>query len=71
MARPSKVLYVYKCAACGRRGEQHLDDDSHDGEASVCVFCGAPVALEWDGGVTFETPKTIADEAIERARERK
>ncbi|MCM2552709.1 hypothetical protein [Burkholderia glumae] len=71
MARSSKVLYVYKCAGCGHRDEQHLDDDSHDGEASTCASCGAAVALEWDGGVTLETPKTIADEAIERARGRK
>lgn len=66
-----KVLYVYKCAECSRRGEQRLDDDSHDGEAAVCSSCGADVVLEWDGGVMFETPKTIADEAIARARERK
>lgn len=66
-----KVLYVYKCAGCGRRGEQRLDDDSHDGESTICSSCGADVTLEWDGGVTFETPKTIADEAVARARERR
>jgi DNA-directed RNA polymerase subunit RPC12/RpoP len=71
MSRFRTVLYVYKCTACGRRGEQRLDDDSHDGEASTCGSCGAPVTLEWDGGVTLETPKTIADEVIERARGRK
>ena len=65
-----KVLYVYKCAECGKRGDQHLDGDSHDGEASTCASCGAPVKLEWDGGVVLETPQTIAAEAIARARER-
>ena len=65
------VLYVYKCAECGKRGNQHLEGDSHDGEAYTCVFCGAPVTLEWDGGVVLETPQTIAAEAIARARERK
>ncbi|CAB3740227.1 hypothetical protein LMG27174_06625 [Paraburkholderia rhynchosiae] len=64
-----KVLYVYKCAECGKRGEQHLDGDSHDGETSTCSACGASVTLEWDGGVVLETPQTIAAEAIARARE--
>ena len=50
MARPERVLYTYKCAECGHRGEQRR---------------------EWDGGVTLETPGTIADEAIARARERR
>ncbi len=71
MARADRVLYTYKCAECGHRGEQRRDGDSHDGEATTCASCGAPVTLEWDGGVTLETPKTIADEAIARARERK
>jgi predicted RNA-binding Zn-ribbon protein involved in translation (DUF1610 family) len=71
MAATGKVLYSYSCAACGKRGEERLDDDSHDGGASICTSCGAPVTLEWDGGVTFETPKTIADDGIERARRRK
>lgn len=71
MARSGKVLYVYKCAECGHRGDQHRDGDSHDGEATTCDSCSAPVTLEWDGGVVLETPKTIADEAIARARERK
>ncbi|MFM0158535.1 MULTISPECIES: FmdB family zinc ribbon protein [Paraburkholderia] len=71
MEQNRKVLYVYRCAECGHRGEQRLADDSHDGEASACASCGASVTLEWDGGVTFETPKSIADEAIEHARERK
>lgn len=71
MAQSGKVLYVYKCAGCGHRGEQRMDDDSHDGEASTCASCGTAVTLEWDGGVTFATPKTIADEAIERALGRK
>lgn len=66
-----KVLYVYKCAECGKRGDQYLDDDSHDREASTCASCGAPVILEWDGGVVLETPQTIAADAISRARERK
>lgn len=67
----SKVLYVYKCAECGKRGDQHLDGDSHDGEPSTCDSCGASVTLEWDGGVVLETPQTIAADAIARARERK
>lgn len=71
MARTDRVLYTYKCAECGHRGEQRRADDSHDGEATMCASCGAAVTLEWDGGVTLETPKTIADEAIARARERK
>ncbi|MDR6496282.1 putative RNA-binding Zn-ribbon protein involved in translation (DUF1610 family) [Paraburkholderia terricola] len=71
MVRSSKVLYVYKCPDCGHRGDQHLEGDSHDGEASTCASCGAAVTLEWDGGVVLETPKTIADETIARARERK
>jgi DNA-directed RNA polymerase subunit RPC12/RpoP len=71
MARAERVLYTYKCAECAHRGEQRRDDDSHDGEGTTCAFCGAPVTLEWDGGVTLETPKTLADEAIARARERK
>jgi DNA-directed RNA polymerase subunit RPC12/RpoP len=66
-----KVLYVYKCAECGKRGEQHLDGDSHDGETSACASCGAPVTLEWDGGVVLETPPTVAADAIKRACERK
>ncbi|QDQ82209.1 hypothetical protein [Paraburkholderia megapolitana] len=66
-----KVLYVYECAECRKRGEQRLDGDSHDGEASTCASCGAPVTLEWDGGVVLETPQTIAADAIARARERK
>jgi DNA-directed RNA polymerase subunit RPC12/RpoP len=66
----SKVLYVYKCAECGKRGDQHLEGDSHDGEASTCVACGASVILEWDGGVVLETPQTIAAAAISRARKR-
>lgn len=64
-------FYTYKCAACGKRGDLHLDGDSHDSEASTCASCGAPVTLEWDGGVVLETPQTIVAEAIARARERK
>ncbi|WP_322048003.1 hypothetical protein [Paraburkholderia sp. J67] len=71
MTRAGKVLYVYRCAECGHRGEQRLDGDSHDGETSACSFCGAPVSLEWDGGVTFDTPNSIADEANARARAQK
>lgn len=67
----SKVLYVYKCAECGKRGDQHLDGDSHHGEASTCGSCGASVTLEWGGGVVLATPQTIAADAIARARERK
>lgn len=65
------VLYVYRCSSCGHRGDQRLADDSRDGEASTCATCGVPVTLEWDGGVTLATPKSIADEAIARARGRK
>ncbi|MEX3960107.1 hypothetical protein AB4Y31_29325 [Trinickia sp. EG282A] len=49
------VLYVYRCASCGHRGDRHLPDDSHDGEASTCDECGNGVTLEWDGGVRLET----------------
>ena len=45
------VLYVYRCTACGHAGEVHLADDAHDGEPAHCDSCGAPVTLEWDGGV--------------------
>jgi DNA-binding XRE family transcriptional regulator/DNA-directed RNA polymerase subunit RPC12/RpoP len=48
------VLYVYRCSACGHRGQVHHPDDSHDGTAATCEACDAPVALKWDGGVTFE-----------------
>lgn len=71
MARSDRVLYVYRCAECGHRGEQRRDDDSHDGEATTCASCGSSVTLEWDGSVTFETPKSIADDAIARARGKK
>lgn len=67
----SNVLYVYQCRECGKRGEQHRDGDSHDGEASTCASCGSPVTLEWDGGVVLETPQSLAADATERARERK
>lgn len=48
------VLYVYRCPACRHRGEAHLPDDTHDGEAAKCSACGGPVTLEWDGGVTLD-----------------
>ncbi|WP_081072804.1 helix-turn-helix domain-containing protein [Burkholderia cepacia] len=48
------VLYVYRCPACGKRGEVHHPDDSYDGAAATCAKCYGPVTLEWDGGVTFE-----------------
>jgi hypothetical protein len=60
-SKPSKsptvgVLYVYRCI-CGHHGELHFADDSHDGKTTTCTVCGAPVQIEWDGGVTFkETP---------------
>lgn len=50
----SSVLYVYRCASCGHRGDRHFPDDSHDGEASTCDACGDNVTLEWDGGVRLE-----------------
>lgn len=71
MAQSGKVLYVYKCGQCSHRGDQRLDGDSHDGEETTCASCGGPVTLEWDGGVVLETPQTIADEMIARARDRK
>ncbi|MFH5256014.1 helix-turn-helix domain-containing protein [Burkholderia semiarida] len=49
------VLYVYRCAACGHRGEVRHADDSYDGAAATCAKCYGPVTLEWDGGVTLET----------------
>ncbi|WP_081087674.1 helix-turn-helix domain-containing protein [Burkholderia stagnalis] len=48
------VLYVYRCPACGKRGQVHHPDDSYDGAAATCEKCYGPVALEWDGGVTLE-----------------
>ena len=48
------VLYVYRCRACGQRGEVHHPDDSYDGAAATCAKCYEPVTLEWDGGVTLE-----------------
>jgi DNA-directed RNA polymerase subunit RPC12/RpoP len=65
------VLYVYKCADCGKRGDQHRDDDTHEGEASVCDSCGSPVTLECDGGVSLETSQNIDADASSRARGRK
>ena len=47
------VLYVYRCASCGCRGELRLFGDAHDGELTECRACGASVTLEWDGGVTL------------------
>jgi DNA-directed RNA polymerase subunit RPC12/RpoP len=52
-----KVLYVYRCMACGHRGEFRLADHSHDGESASCDSCGGPVPLEWDGGVKLSTTK--------------
>lgn len=49
------VLYVYRCDACGHRGETHRPGDDHDGATASCLACGAPVKLEWDGGVTLHT----------------
>lgn len=49
-----QVLYVYRCPACRHRGEVHLPDDTHDGEATTCSVCGSPALLEWDGGVTLD-----------------
>ena len=48
------VLYVYKCAMCGHRGEMRLAGDGHDGEQRRCGVCSADVYLEWDGGVVLE-----------------
>lgn len=50
---PPDVLYVYHCDACGHGGEVHLPGDDHAEETMACSICGAPVSLEWDGGVTF------------------
>jgi DNA-directed RNA polymerase subunit RPC12/RpoP len=68
MEPKGNVLYVYRCAECGRRGEQRFTDDSHDGETSKCSACGSAVTLEWDDGVKLDTPKTLADEAIRNAK---
>lgn len=63
MEAAPKVLYVYRCSACGHRGEIHLDGDAHDGKAGSCASCNAAVVLEWDGGVTFETrPRQCMDD---------
>jgi hypothetical protein len=53
------VLYVYRCEACGHKGETHLAGDDHDGEPVRCANCGAAVALEWDGGVTFTADASV------------
>ena len=59
MTTDGLVLYVYRCNACGHAGEVHLDDDSHDGESVHCDSCGAPVTLEWDGGVQLRYGNTV------------
>ncbi len=56
MLTQGEVLYVYRCPARGHAGQTKLSGDSHDGEAANCDSCGALVTLEWDGGVTFDTP---------------
>lgn len=63
MTGAGKLMYDYKYAECSECGEQRLDGDSHDGEASTGSFCCAPV--------TFHTAKSIADEAFARTRTRK
>lgn len=54
MTQPPQVLYVYRCTACGHRGEVRHADDAHEDQAAACASCGAEVRLEWDGGVSFE-----------------
>ena len=56
------VLYVYRCVACGHRGDRHFPDDSHDGEAATCDACGDSVMLEWDGGVRLEVGRNRLDD---------
>jgi len=51
------VLYVYRCQACGHRGEIHHPDDSYDGSAASCARCAGAVTLEWDGGVTLDVAR--------------
>lgn len=60
------MLYTYRCAACGHKGEERLRGDSHEGAESACTTCGASVALEWDGGVTLEVPKSHPGAATTR-----
>jgi DNA-directed RNA polymerase subunit RPC12/RpoP len=52
--RGEPVLYSYKCAGCGKRGERHLFGDGHSHETTTCDNCGAEVCLEWDGGVRLD-----------------
>jgi hypothetical protein len=52
----------------GHHGEQRLTEHDLDGQVSICSACNAAVLLEWDDGVKLDTPKSLADEAIERAR---
>ena len=59
MTTDERVLYVYRCKACGHAGEVHLDDDAHEGEQAHCVSCGGPVTLEWDGGVQLRYGNTV------------
>ncbi|HBX74438.1 MAG: hypothetical protein CME44_03535 [Haliea sp.] len=63
--KDQSVLYVYRCPACGHRGEVHHEDDTHEGDAGVCSDCGALVTLEWDGGVqvAFSAPGYVQDES--------
>lgn len=70
MNQNGEVLYVYRCGECGHHGEEHFFDDLHGGEVSSCDSCGAPVTLEWDGGVVLEIPASGTDSAITETRAR-
>lgn len=47
--------YVFRCEACGHRGEVYLPGDQYDGVAYTCpaVGCREDSVLEWDDGVRF------------------
>jgi predicted nucleic acid-binding Zn ribbon protein len=49
----STVLYVYKCAACGFRGELKTEFEQPE-VVTFCHACGGEVKAEWDGGVTLD-----------------
>lgn len=56
------VLYTYRCRVCSHGAQFRFNDDTHDGEVLPCRSCGALCALEFDGGVTFESTRVSQSE---------
>lgn len=54
------VLYVYRCAQCGNRGETHFPGDGFDGAPGTCAQCCAAIVWEWDGGVDLNSVRKEA-----------